>query len=118
DLVPDPGESGALQLVGGDKFGIGAPADVDRHRLEQGAAGREVVRDQHVTDLTSRENVRNGVDRVRVRVEHRRAGDAHRVDVAARQRTSRYGRARVLVPNDLARSGAERVDAGVLGGDG
>jgi hypothetical protein len=51
------------------------------------------------------------------RVDRRRAGDAHRVDVAARQHRQRNRRAEARPPNLRTGVGVERIDEVVLGGD-
>ena len=51
------------------------------------------------------------------RIDRRRAGDAHRVDVAARQRRERNRRPEAPLPYLRAGSGVERIDLVVFGGD-
>ncbi len=110
-------QPGALQQLGRVRAGR-----VDGHRQPLGGrAGDDVVADEAVVDrgpVRAVPGLGHRVDPVRGRVDHRRPGDPDRADVAAPGgRDLRDRRAGVLVPDDPAGGGIERVDRVVLGRD-
>ncbi len=51
------------------------------------------------------------IERGRVRIDHRRAGDAHRIDIAAGKLGERHRSRQLRLPDDRARRFVERIDA-------
>ena len=79
--------------------------------------GRGIDGHQDVRRVGSLNDLGDRVHEARSRIFGRRAGDAQRVDVTARQVAQRYGRAHVGAPHHLAGPRVEPVERVILGGD-
>jgi len=91
-------------------------SDVNRPPRRYCARGQRKT-EHEVARPAGRLNERFEVNDLSYWIDHRRAGDAHRIDVAARQRRQRNGRAEARLPELGAGTGVERIDEVVLGGD-
>lgn len=119
DAAIEQGQRGALVLetrVEGGAGGFEGGADIERPAVEDVAVGEGKGEDQVVRRAVSQHHCVE-IERTARRIDHRGAGDADRVDIAAAESGHRDRGAEVRGPVGPAGRGVERVDDILRGGD-